>query len=414
MEICSITSTTGNVLLWSLIRSESRTSPLKHTSVATSAHRSLLLVPSGRPRPSVAGVLRAATQTLVERPLWTSWYLSPGHAGSPNPDNEKISTDPEAREAAPPLTTTLSVRWEVEKNKTNKTKQKNSSIINILNVKSCYAWDTRTVQRSWHAHTHTFKRSDIQEDALTLWGLFCSSYSSYSSRRGGVVAYHFTELTELWKRLSRVQNYSCLMQLHKFASHKGLKGIWRDVAFFFFFACGWGLLSDLLSEDQVSSEEEEDGDPLVNACIKETERIIQTNTIWNEQIGRGNNPALERSFWREAGGKHLLPLLFWDLGQLKCWQYISMRTNSLQYFGQKCHLDRTHTHRKCHFFEAGAKFNIQWTCNSGTFFDTFFSSHWQQTGFRCNKTPENISDLYKSRQAGETAAMPMMLKKVEV
>lgn len=32
-----------------------------------------------------------------------------------------------------------------------KKNKQNSSIINILNVKSCYAWDTRTVR---HAHTH--------------------------------------------------------------------------------------------------------------------------------------------------------------------------------------------------------------------------------------------------------------------
>lgn len=41
---------------------------------------------------------------------------------------------------------------------------KTLKIINILNVKSCYAWDIPTVQRSWHAHSHlkhtslTYKR----------------------------------------------------------------------------------------------------------------------------------------------------------------------------------------------------------------------------------------------------------------
>lgn len=56
---------------------------------------------SGRPRPSVAGFLRAATQTLGERSPWTSWYLSPGHTGSPNPENEKNSTDAEAKRRLP-------------------------------------------------------------------------------------------------------------------------------------------------------------------------------------------------------------------------------------------------------------------------------------------------------------------------
>lgn len=55
----------------------------------------------GRPRPSVAGFLRVATQTLGERSPWTSWYLSPGHAGSPNPENEKNSTDAEAKRRLP-------------------------------------------------------------------------------------------------------------------------------------------------------------------------------------------------------------------------------------------------------------------------------------------------------------------------
>lgn len=186
MEICSITSTTGNVLLWSLIRSESVTYLFKYNSVGVSSNDSSLVVFSGRPCPSVAGFLRAATQTLAERSPRTSWYLSPGHTGSPNPDNEKNSTDAEAKR--------LLLLWRQPSRFAGRRKKRKQKLVNHQHpeceVMLClrYSYSTTLLTRT-HAFKNilTYKRMPWHCEVcfalptLHGWGGW-----------GGAAAYHFT------------------------------------------------------------------------------------------------------------------------------------------------------------------------------------------------------------------------------
>lgn len=94
---------------------------------------------------------------MIKRSPATSGYFFPGHTGSPSLTMRTKTVKPTRR---------LGGSSPAIENIPSSPGGENSEIINILNVKSCYAWDTHTVQCSWHLH---LKQFDIQEDALTLW-----------------------------------------------------------------------------------------------------------------------------------------------------------------------------------------------------------------------------------------------------
>lgn len=186
----------------------------------------------------------------------------------------------------------------------------NSEIINILNVKSCYAWDTHTVQCSWHAHLH-LKQFDIQKDALTLW-IFSVLLPHYKGP-----ACHFILLT---------LNYVNDDQLrHRTISHcvpatsanlprqKVLKvveemltiSLWSEVSLLAVLASRWSLPSDILSESLSGSRltlqwakktREQKGRNGVMCQRRDFGSSVKTN--WSQPTKRAT--FVRKAFWQKA------------------------------------------------------------------------------------------------------------------
>lgn len=94
-------------------------------------------------------------------------------------------------------------------------------------MKSYYAWDTHTVQCSWHAHSH-LKQSDIQEDALTLWISFSSSASADTLLQGTGMAFNLLTLNSVNDNQQQNRTISYSVPTAKaHLQYEGLQGSWR-------------------------------------------------------------------------------------------------------------------------------------------------------------------------------------------
>lgn len=116
---------------------------------------------TGWPCPPVASNFAAATKkekTLIKRLAATSGYFFPGNTGSPSltmrTASENKTNQIHNQEAGRQLACHQEHPWV-------HLEMRNSLNINILNVKSCYAWDAHTVQVAFKTVWHTRGCLDI-------------------------------------------------------------------------------------------------------------------------------------------------------------------------------------------------------------------------------------------------------------
>lgn len=161
--------------LWtSVLQSETEDTPTAFLSFSSADRQS-------HPRASVRFSHRLASsssseqlhgcykKTLIKRLAATSGYFFPGNAGSPSLT----------------MRTASEIKTKTTRTRTRRLGGSSPAIKNIL--ESTWRWETLKTSTSWmwsHAMPEMLiqyklhlKRFDIQEDALTLWILFCSSSS---------------------------------------------------------------------------------------------------------------------------------------------------------------------------------------------------------------------------------------------
>lgn len=94
-------------------------------------------------------------------------------------------------------------------------------------------------------HTRSSKPSDIQGclDIVRFVLLFLL----VTGGRRHIISHNWLNYVKDHQQCRITRAWCSCTNLHH---TKGLKGIWRDMAFVFGFACRWGLLSDLLSGEQ--------------------------------------------------------------------------------------------------------------------------------------------------------------------